>query len=164
MKEYYKREKLEEVGLAINHNVHYFVVIDFQATFKERNPNNYKYEIIEYRAVLISSCTIEVEDTFHKYIRSLINPNLRTFCKNLNGISQKIVNAIDPFLIVHDSDDLIVNWNQNKGLGSKYTFSLAADGPFDMSRFLYLQTCHSSIAFPEYASNWVNLRKCFINY
>ncbi|CAB4058671.1 THEX1 [Lepeophtheirus salmonis] len=141
LKEYYKREKLEEAGLAVNRNVHYFVVIDFEATCEERNPSNYKHEIIEFPAVLISSRTAEVVDTFHEYIRPLINPNLSTFCKNLTGISQKTVNA-----------------------RSKYTFSLVTDGPFDMGRFLYLQTRHSSIAFPEYASKWVNLRKCFINY
>ncbi|XP_040579997.1 3'-5' exoribonuclease 1 [Lepeophtheirus salmonis] len=161
LKEYYKREKLEEAGLAVNRNVHYFVVIDFEATCEERNPSNYKHEIIEFPAVLISSRTAEVVDTFHEYIRPLINPNLSTFCKNLTGISQKTVNASDPFLIVHDK---FLNWLENHGLGSKYTFSLVTDGPFDMGRFLYLQTRHSSIAFPEYASKWVNLRKCFINY
>ena len=42
---------------------------------------------------------------------------------------------------------------------------MVTDGPFDMGRFLYLQTRHIGMAFPHsYASTWANLRKCFANF
>ncbi|CAB4068069.1 THEX1 [Lepeophtheirus salmonis] len=91
----------EEAGLAVNSNVHYFVDTDYEATSKERNllikhviiKRNYKHEIIEFPAVLISSRTVEVVDTFLEYIRPFINPNLSTFCKNLTGILQKMTST-----------------------------------------------------------------------
>ena len=42
---------------------------------------------------------------------------------------------------------------------------MVTDGPFDMGRFLYLQTRHLGMPFPfSYAANWANLRKCFANF
>merc|ERR1719436_2073239 len=42
---------------------------------------------------------------------------------------------------------------------------MVTDGPFDMGRFLYLQTRHLAMPFPySYASTWANLRKCFANF
>ena len=42
---------------------------------------------------------------------------------------------------------------------------MVTDGPFDMGRFLYLQTRHLGMLFPSsYAANWANLRKCFANF
>ena len=42
---------------------------------------------------------------------------------------------------------------------------MVTDGPFDMGRFLYLQTRHIRMPFPyNYASTWANLRKCFANF
>ena len=42
---------------------------------------------------------------------------------------------------------------------------MVTDGPFDMGRFLYLQTRHIKMPFPyHYASTWANLRKCFANF
>ncbi len=49
-------------------------------------------------------------------------------------------------------------------LGEDFTFVVVTDGPFDMGRFLYLQTRHTGAAYPEYAKCWVNLRKVFANY
>ncbi|QQP42446.1 3'5' exoribonuclease 1like, partial [Caligus rogercresseyi] len=147
--EHHKKEKLSEAGLFVDRNVDFF------------EPLLYKHEIIEFPAVLVSSRTATVVDTFHEYIRPLINTRLSTFCTNLTGISQSTVDGSETFLNVHDK---FLDWMEFHGLGSKYTFSLVTDGPFDMGRFLYLQTQHSSLQYPAYALNWVNLRKCFSNF
>ena len=42
---------------------------------------------------------------------------------------------------------------------------MVTDGPFDMGRFLYLQTRHLNMPYPFwYAGQWANLRKCFANF
>ena len=42
---------------------------------------------------------------------------------------------------------------------------MVTDGPFDMGRFLYLQSRHIGMPSPySYASTWANLRKCFANF
>ena len=48
---------------------------------------------------------------------------------------------------------------------NRYTYTMVTDGPFDMGRFLYLQSRHIGMPFPySYASTWANLRKCFANF
>lgn len=158
LKEYFKYQKLESSGLYKNNNVDYFVVVDFEATCEERNPQGYPHEIIEFPAVLIDSKTKTIVDEFHSYIRPLINPTLSEFCRNLTGISQETVDASDPFLIVHEK---FVQWLESHELGTVYTYSFVTDGPFDMGRFLFLQTGHSKLDYPNYGTVWVNLRKCF---
>ena len=54
---------------------------------------------------------------------------------------------------------------KDKHFSLRYTFTMVTDGPFDMGRFLYLQTRHLGMKFPySYASTWANLRKCFANF
>lgn len=89
LKEHYKNAKLVEAGLVKpkdNRNVDYFVVIDFEATCEEKNPPDYKHEIIEFPAVLVSSANpVRIVDIFHSYCRPVINTELSDFCKGLTG-------------------------------------------------------------------------------
>ena len=89
LKEHFKNAKLIEAGLVKpreNRNVDYFIVIDFEATCEERNPPEYKHEIIEFPAVLVSSASPpKIVDIFHSYCRPVINTELSDFCKGLTG-------------------------------------------------------------------------------
>lgn len=89
LKEHCKYNKLVEVGLVKpreNRNVEYFIVIDFEATCEERNPPDYKHEIIEFPAVLVSSSSpAHIVDIFHSFCRPVINTELSDFCKGLTG-------------------------------------------------------------------------------
>jgi inhibitor of KinA sporulation pathway (predicted exonuclease) len=48
-------------------------------------------EIIEFSAVLWSTATHEVEDTFQVYVKPLVHPVLTPFCHHLTGIHQEWV-------------------------------------------------------------------------
>jgi len=165
LKEYYKETMLIEAGLIDpreNRNVDVFVVIDFEATCEERNPADYKHEIIEFPAVLVSSASGEIVDIFHEYCRPVINPVLSEFCRALTGIEQSTVDSADVFQKVHQR---FINWMFNKHeLGLTKTYSIVTDGPFDMGRFLFLQCTHLGMEFPHYGNCWVNIRKSFANY
>lgn len=168
LKEYWKVEKLIEAGLMerrTNRNADFLVVIDFEATCEERNPPGYPHEIIEFPAVLIASggedCP-RIMDVFHAFVRPVINPHLSEFCKSLTGIDQETVDAADTFPMVHQR---FVEWMEVKhGLGSRATYLIVTDGPFDMGRFMYLQMRHLGHDYPAYASHWANLRKVFANF
>jgi 3'-5' exoribonuclease 1 len=165
LKEFYKEKLLVEAGLVDpreNRNVDYFVVIDFEATCEERNPPDYKHEVIEFPAVLVCSNTGQIVDIFHEYCRPVINPTLSEFCNSLTSIEQSTVDAADVFDNVHRR---FVEWMFIKHeLGMRNTYSILTDGPFDMGRFLFLQCQHSGIEFPHYGNCWVNIRKSFANY
>ena len=165
LKEYYKETMLVEAGLIDpreNRNVDVFVVIDFEATCEERNPADYKHEIIEFPAVLVSSASGEIVDIFHEYCRPVINPVLSEFCRALTGIEQSTVDSADVFEKVHQR---FINWMFAKNqLGLNKTYSIVTDGPFDMGRFLFLQCTHLGMEFPHYGNCWVNIRKSFANY
>ncbi|XP_059090591.1 3'-5' exoribonuclease 1-like [Tigriopus californicus] len=166
LKEYYKAQKLIEAGLlepSVNRNVDYFVVIDFEATCEERNPPGYQHEIIEFPAVLVSSADPpHIVDIFHAYCKPTINPKLSEFCRTLTGIEQSLVDGSQTFSEVHQQFQV---WLHEKHqCGTKYSYSIVTDGPFDMGRFLFLQTQHLRAEYPDYGLYWVNLRKCFANF
>ena len=86
------------------------------------------------------------------------------FCRALTGIEQPVVDASDPFPLVHSR---FLRWLEAKHrLGVGATFAVVTDGPFDMGRFLLMQTRQSGMDYPaeEYAGHWVNLRKAFANF
>jgi 3'-5' exoribonuclease 1 len=166
LKEHLKEQKLVEAGLvepSANRNVDFFVVIDFEATCEARNPPDYKHEIIEFPAVLVSSADPpRVVDIFHAYCRPVINPTLSDFCRELTGIEQSTVDVAATFPEVHER---FLRWMEvEHRLGVEHTFCIITDGPFDMGRFLYLQSQHLGMTFPTYAKTWVNLRKAFANF
>lgn len=172
LKEHYKVKKLVEAGLLeakANRNSDYLLVIDFEATCEEKNPAGYPHEIIEFPAILVATSDIsnngkspEIVDIFHSYVKPVINPKLSGFCKALTGIEQEIVDKAEVFSQVLDR---FSSWMTEKhGLGTKKSYVIITDGPFDMGRFMYLQCQHSKIEFPEYLSYWANLRKVFVNF
>ena len=168
LKEHYKAEKMVEAGMKPPNydNPDYFVVIDFEATCEEKNPPDYKHEIIEFPAVLVkSSSPPEIVDHFHSYCRPVINTQLSDFCRTLTGIDQETVDKADPFPVVHEKYLKWLHEKHNLGVrGEGKTFSIVTDGPFDMGRFLYLQTRHIDFEFPEYGRTWINVRKAFANF
>lgn len=65
------------------------------------------------------------------------------------GISQSTVDSAPTFPDVHAR---FTSWLYDEHrLGSERTFAVVTDGPFDMGRFLFLQTHHLGMEFPDYA-------------
>ena len=98
----------------------------------------------------------------HTYIASHAAVNYKTFVSTcFVGITQSTVDSADPFPVVHSR---FLAWLEKHGLGTRHTFSIVTDGPFDMGRFLFLQIQHIGVEFPDYGKVWVNLRKAFSNF
>lgn len=163
LKNYYKKQKLKQSATAGSDGSYYdyICVVDFEATCEENNPRNFIHEIIEFPIVLIDTHTLEIVDSFQEYVKPQLNPKLSDFCVELTGITQEMVDKADPFPRVLRR---VVDWLQEKELGTKYKYTLLTDGSWDMSKFLHTQCRLSRLRYPPFARNWINIRKSYGNY
>uniref|UniRef100_A0ACB8ERT5 3'-5' exoribonuclease 1 n=1 Tax=Sphaerodactylus townsendi TaxID=933632 RepID=A0ACB8ERT5_9SAUR len=162
LKNYYKREKLMHKQPTDGENYYdYICIIDFEATCEEGNQAEFTHEIIEFPIVLLNTRTLETEDTFQRYVKPEINPQLSDFCINLTGISQDLVDKADEFPVVLQQ---AVDWMKQKELGSTYSYSILTDGSWDMSKFLNIQCRVSRLRYPSFAKKWINIRKSYGNF
>ncbi|XP_043916875.1 3'-5' exoribonuclease 1 [Protopterus annectens] len=165
LKSHYKKQKLLQAAQteASSTDTYYdfICVIDFEATCEENNPNDFLHEIIEFPIVLINTRTLEVEDTFQKYVKPEVNIQLSTFCTRLTGITQDIVDKADTFPQVLQN---VIDWMKSKDLGTTYKYAILTDGSWDMSKFLNVQCRISRIKYPLFAKQWINIRKSYVNF
>ncbi|XP_072261340.1 3'-5' exoribonuclease 1 isoform X2 [Pyxicephalus adspersus] len=165
LKNYYKKQKLTRIlpkdSSEVDTYYDYICVIDFEATCEDSNAPDYIHEIIEFPIVLLNTRTLEIEDTFQRYVRPEIKPQLSQFCINLTGITQDIIDQADTFPVVLQS---VVDWMREKELGTKHKYAILTDGSWDMSKFLNMQCRISRIKYPRFAKKWINIRKCYGNF
>ncbi|OQS02146.1 hypothetical protein THRCLA_21497 [Thraustotheca clavata] len=75
--------------------------MDFEATCSETLPRH-EMETIEFPIVVIDSQTKSIIDEFHSYVKQVLNcGTLGTFCIQLTGITQEVVNNALPFQHVY---------------------------------------------------------------
>jgi len=65
----------------------YFLVLDFEATCDYKRPLE-PQEIIEFPCLKMNARSLEVESTFHRFVRPVAHPQLTPFCIELTGITQ----------------------------------------------------------------------------
>ncbi|RUS76797.1 hypothetical protein EGW08_015443, partial [Elysia chlorotica] len=161
LKNYYKRQRTAQSNRALTEDdvlkFDYLVVIDYEATCSETN-DNFVHEIIEFPAVLVDAQGNVLGDDFQRFCRPKLNPKLTPFCTDLTGITQSQVDNAQYFPEVLVEFE---NWMAKHKLGTQYKFAILTDGPWDMARFLKTQTEISDIPFPQWARQWINLRKAY---
>ncbi|XP_075927931.1 ERI1 exoribonuclease 3 isoform X2 [Petromyzon marinus] len=74
------------------HRFHHFLVLDFEATCDKDAPPR-PQEIIEFPILRVNGKSMEVESTFHTYVRPTAHPELSAFCTELTGIVQDMVDG-----------------------------------------------------------------------
>jgi len=138
----------------------FLVVVDFEATCHEGNinPPGFIHEIIQFPAVLVNVRKLKIIDESNAFVKPKLFPELSRFCANLTGISTEQLLDKQDF---KDVLPLFENWLASHELGTKYTYAIVTDGPFDLGKFLYYQCQVSNIPYFQDAYFWVNLRKCF---
>jgi len=166
LKTHYKKQELAKSlpeMLPENLLLPYYIVIDFEATCTESESDDYLNEIIEFPAVLYNSKTKQVVSRFHSYCKPLINPLLSEYCTKLTGITQKQVDEAPVFsTVIKKFDDWLesndINLNE---INENVAF--VTDGSFDFSYFLNIQCELSEIPYPNWARQWINLKKIYCN-
>lgn len=161
---YYKEHFFIESGL--DHMIEkpafaYYVVIDFEATCEEDQPDDYLNEIIEFPAVLCNSKTGKIVDTFQRYCKPTFKPQLSKYCQELTGITQAVIDIAPLF---HEVLQIFEDWLETHGLLNSNKVAFITDGSADFSLFLNVNCTLCEIEYPEWAKKWVNLKKVFTNY
>lgn len=74
----------------------HFIIFDLEATCWRGNKMGRQQEIIEIGACRVDSYGV-VGDTFHSFVRPVLNPDLSVYCKKLTGIPQESIDGADVF-------------------------------------------------------------------
>eukprot|EP00041_Stephanoeca_diplocostata_P005104 m.56475 g.56475 ORF g.56475 m.56475 type:complete len:425 (+) comp15579_c0_seq4:222-1496(+) len=142
----------------------FVAVVDFEATCEE-DSQGFPNEIIEFPIVMIDTETRKILDHFQSYCRPTINPVLSEFCKSFTGISQEDVDKAPIFKNVLRKARKWISQRDYLKMedGGSIDPVFATDGPWDFRDFLRLQCHFSSIQYPKFARQWINIRKHFGN-
>ncbi|GMS95600.1 hypothetical protein PENTCL1PPCAC_17775 [Pristionchus entomophagus] len=135
----------------------YFLVLDFEATCIQNAKILPYQEIIEFPVAKLNSSNLEVESIFHKYVRPTENNNkgLSTFCTELTGIIQEMVDEAEPLPEVLNSFD---RWLETEGLRDK-SFIFVTCGDWDLQIQLRNEALNKNITLPPHFSSWINVKK-----
>eukprot|EP00761_Pharyngomonas_kirbyi_P002509 gb/GECH01002513.1/.p1 GENE.gb/GECH01002513.1/~~gb/GECH01002513.1/.p1 ORF type:complete len:224 (+),score=37.23 gb/GECH01002513.1/:1-672(+) len=160
--------------------VDYIIVIDFEATCVQQRDPTFVNEIIEFPAVVVDtrsrgSSRILPAPAFHSYVHPVDNPILSEFCTQLTGIEQCQVDAAPPLpTVLHQfdawltrhrfTDDVLDHDTLLPGEEPFKTFSIATDGPWDITSFLGPECQRNSIPMPSYFSSWIDVRQLFAQF
>ena len=136
----------------------YYLVLDFEATCDDLNPPM-PQEIIEFPVLKVNSKTFATEDTFHKYVRPTVHPQLTRFCTELTGITQDKVEGQPTLKEVLEQFNA---WMEKNGLlDGKVSFTFVTCGDWDLKTMLPGQCKHFRLPVREYFRSWINIKKVF---
>jgi len=137
-------------------NFDYLLVLDFEATC-DKEGQIFPQEIIEFPVLKIDTKHFEIESHFHRYVRPEIHPELSSFCSNLTGIIQDMVDDEAPLKdVLYDFHQ----WLESEGLlNRKFTFVTCGD--WDLLHMLPTQLNYLGLPMPNYFRSWVNIKKIF---
>lgn len=138
---------------------HYYAIIDFECTCWENQESSkdpkYPHEIIEFPVVFLNSGSLQIEFEFHAYVKPVEQPILSSFCTELTGITQSIVDCAKPLgAVLNEFDQFLIE--------NRIThFTTTSDGPWDFHRFLYPETNRKGLKYPKWGSKWLDIRQRF---
>jgi len=134
----------------------YFLVLDFEATC-ERGKKMEPQEIIEFPILKVNGKTFDTEATFHQYVQPRVNLELTSFCTELTGIIQDMVND-QPF--IEDTLEKIDDWMKNEGLLNPDVKSIFVTcGDWDLKTMLPSQSKYFKISYGDYLKHWINIKR-----
>ncbi|XP_033107308.1 ERI1 exoribonuclease 3-like isoform X2 [Anneissia japonica] len=136
----------------------YFLVLDFEATCEDMQ-RIHPQEIIELPVIKVSGKTFETEAEFHTYVQPTAHPQLSTFCTELTGITQSMVDGQPTF---QESLKMLDAWMVKEDLlRDNNSFIFVTCGDWDFKKQLTHQCEYTGIEFPHYCKQWINIKKAF---
>lgn len=134
----------------------YFLVLDFEATC-ESDLQIEPQEIIEFPVLKVSGKTFEIESKFHKYVEPEVHPQLTTFCTELTGIIQDMVDGKPD---ISETLQAFNMWMEKESLLKPDIKSIFVTcGDWDLRKMLPKQCSHFNIEYPSYLNKWINIKK-----
>jgi len=143
----------------------YYVVVDFECTC-ERDNTNFAHEIIECPAVFLNARTLQIEFEFHRYVKPVERSRLTSFCTELTGIEQHLVDKAEYLdRVLSELHEFLGTHNMVDKKGDRTSeaplFVLCTDGPWDVLNFLRPECSRKKIQLQPYWQRWVDLRRTF---
>jgi len=132
-----------------------FLVLDFEATCDDQTRLN-PQEIIEFPVLRLNGETFEVEDVFHQYVQPEAHKTLTSFCTELTGIKQSMVEnqpSLQETLQKFDEWLDLALRKENK------SFIFITCGEWDLMNMLPSQCKAFKIDKPDYFNEWINIKK-----
>uniref|UniRef100_A0A5S6QYJ5 Exonuclease domain-containing protein n=1 Tax=Trichuris muris TaxID=70415 RepID=A0A5S6QYJ5_TRIMR len=140
----------------------HLLVVDFEATC-DRPVQTDPQEIIEFPCMNIDVGRTAVASEFHAYVRPEVNPVLSSFCTELTGIVQAMV---DHQPTLREVLSKFHSWLDRQGLltdASVDRWAFVTCGDWDMNIMLKSQ-CHLlGLEVPWYFRRWINIKKIVFN-
>ena len=125
-----------------------FIIYDLEATCWSGRPPGMTQETIEIGAVKVNRYG-EVGGTFNRFIRPVVHPMLSSFCVELTGIDQPMVNRADEFPEVADD---FIDW-----IGEEdEEYFLCSWGSFDQK--MLIRDCNLHRMDSDWVSGYLNLK------
>lgn len=126
-----------------------YIIFDLEATCWNGRPPSKVQETIEIGAVRLSPYG-EVEGTFNRFIRPILNPNLSSFCRELTSIEQSDVNRADTFpRVIEDFQDWAEIFDES--------YLLCSWGNFDKT--MLIQDCQLHDMDYDWLEDHINLKR-----
>lgn len=120
-------------------------------------------EIIEFPVLKVNGHNFAVESTFHEYVQPRVHRELSSFCTELTGIIQEMVDD-QPFL--EEVLQKFHTWMSEEGLLVPQAARLAfvTFGDWDLQKMLPSQCDYFNIPMPDYFTSWINIKKAFVSF
>jgi len=138
------------------HNFDYLLVLDFEATC-DKNGTDHPQEIIEFPVLKVDTTNFQVRSRFHRYVKPDCHPELSSFCSNLTGIIQDMVD--DEASLKEVLKDFHLWLGEEGLLDGKFAFVTCGD--WDLLRMLPSQLSHLDLPVPDYFKSWINIKTMF---
>lgn len=136
----------------------YLLVLDFESTCK-RYEQIEPQEIIEFPCAALSTTTWQIENLFHEYVKPKAHPILTSFCTELTGIIQDMVDQQPHFPEVFEK---FRNWlDENDYFKEGNDCAFITCGDWDLKRMLPSQCELENIPVPLELKKWINLKGAF---
>ncbi len=135
----------------------YYIILDFEATCEENNPNFFN-EIIEFPSVVLDTQTMKCISEFRTFVKPEKNPILSNFCTTLTGITQEQVNggvSLKEALLQYDQ------WIQQLFSKNESIFTFVTCGNWDLSTVLPKNCKEYGITLANYFKSFVNIKTVF---
>ena len=118
----------------------YFCVLDFEANCQQGKRLD-PQEIIEFPCLMVDANTFEVIDTFHEYVKPVGIPNITSFCTELTGITQDMVDSKEDFPTVLEK---FQSWYTQNNLTEENS-AFVTCGLWDLADMLPKQCSYSGL-------------------
>eukprot|EP00659_Diplonema_papillatum_P018620 gene18620-28712_t len=138
----------------------YFVVAFHATCAAAKQDAEHPPEIIDLPVAVVDAQRRTVVDSFHSFVRPVVNRTLTDLCTTATGVTQDQVDAAP---VLDDALGSLHEWMEEKGyLGRKFVF--VADGPRAFRDVFWKHAVggQAAVSRPcEFFNEWVNLRQLF---